>query len=451
VSKVAGIVAAVWMLFAAVVYVPDVGRGFVKDDFAWVQAGRAGLASFTTIVHPAAPGFFRPVVTASFVADYAWHGTEPRGFGVTNFFLYCLCAVAIALLLRQVGLSIEATAIGAFAWAVNPHGINMAVLWISGRTSLLLTLWSTLAAVAFLRRHRSAGALLVFLAALSKEEAVGLPVMIVALLVVCRPLPRRAISADAGAMLAAIVIYLVLRVQTPAFVPATAPWYYQPATDLRLLMTNALEYLDRGATIMAGLVVVLAAVCWTLPRLERREWRLAAAAAVWFAGGYALTVFVPVRSDLYAVFPSIGSALALGVAVDALRRAAPSFDRRVPIVLASVLLFVPVYKERNGRWVEPARLSAQAMAAVRGDAPSFPSAGTIVFEDEAGSRASFQSALGGLAGDAVRLSTGRPLDGYVIAADADHARASNLAASSPPEGPVIARYHVVDGSVRRAR
>lgn len=111
-SKVAGIVAAVWMLFAAVVYVPNVGRGFVKDDFAWVQAGRAGLASFTTIVHPAAPGFFRPVVTASFVADYAWHGIEPRGFGVTNFLLYCLCAVAIALLLRQVGLSMEATATG---------------------------------------------------------------------------------------------------------------------------------------------------------------------------------------------------------------------------------------------------------------------------------------------------------------------------------------------------
>ena len=34
-----------WTLFVAAVYLPDVGRGFVKDDFGWVETGRAALDS----------------------------------------------------------------------------------------------------------------------------------------------------------------------------------------------------------------------------------------------------------------------------------------------------------------------------------------------------------------------------------------------------------------------
>ena len=82
-------------------------------------------------------------------------------------------------------------------------------------------------------------------------------------------------------------------------------------------------------------------------------------AAVWFVGGLTMTIWLPVRSNRYAVFPSVGSALACGALIDAMRLAAPDRDRpvRLALALACVLLAVPVYRSRDTRFVEPARVS----------------------------------------------------------------------------------------------
>ena len=40
---VASAIAIVWLLFTAAVYLDDVGRGFIKDDFGWVLDGTAAL------------------------------------------------------------------------------------------------------------------------------------------------------------------------------------------------------------------------------------------------------------------------------------------------------------------------------------------------------------------------------------------------------------------------
>src|SRR5262249_14341586 len=152
--------------------------GFVKDDFTWIRDARTLRADPRHALLPATPGFYRPLVTASFAADEAQYGLNARRYGFTNLWLYALCLVAILVLLREVGISAAGAAIGAFAWGVNPHGINMAVVWLSGRTSLLLTLFATLAAFTFLRRRRTIGALLLFAALLAKEEAVALPIVL---------------------------------------------------------------------------------------------------------------------------------------------------------------------------------------------------------------------------------------------------------------------------------
>jgi hypothetical protein len=56
------------------IYVPDVGHGLIKDDFAWIQGSRVAdpgalLALFTEHV-----GFYRPLVAMSFAADHALWG-----------------------------------------------------------------------------------------------------------------------------------------------------------------------------------------------------------------------------------------------------------------------------------------------------------------------------------------------------------------------------------------
>ena len=59
-----------------------------------------------------------------------------------------------------------------------------------------------------------------------------------------------------------------------------------------------------------------------------------AAGAVWFAGGCAMTVFLPVRSSLYAVFPSVGAAIVCGSLVESIRSHAVARQPRAAADLA---------------------------------------------------------------------------------------------------------------------
>jgi len=85
-----------WAGFIVAVYCPDVGRGFVKDDFTWIRAAQTAIAQPSTIVLPKEPGFYRPLVTATFVLDYAEHAWRPRGYGWTNVGLYIACAFELS-------------------------------------------------------------------------------------------------------------------------------------------------------------------------------------------------------------------------------------------------------------------------------------------------------------------------------------------------------------------
>ena len=65
------------LLVIAAVYLPDIGRGFVKDDFGWIRHARTGLGEPGRIVQLSHPGFYRPLVTAAFVADCVLYGVNP--------------------------------------------------------------------------------------------------------------------------------------------------------------------------------------------------------------------------------------------------------------------------------------------------------------------------------------------------------------------------------------
>src|SRR5258706_6143016 len=93
-----------WIVFVAAVYFPDVGRGFIKDDFTWIRAARAATAAPVTLIRQPDAGFYRPLVTLSFAVDAAVHGWQPRGYGWTNLSLYVLCTAAVALLTLALGL-----------------------------------------------------------------------------------------------------------------------------------------------------------------------------------------------------------------------------------------------------------------------------------------------------------------------------------------------------------
>jgi hypothetical protein len=414
-SLIAGVLLSAALLLA---YVPDLGHGFVKDDFGWIRGARIESANDAAALLTRNTGFYRPLVSATFALNYAVSGMAPLAYAVTNFALLLAGAALLFMVARRLSLPATPSALASALWAFNFHGINMAVLWVSGRTALLLSCAALASTLAVLNGRMMLGGVFCLLAMLSKEEAVVLP-----FLLACWVYPARRLS-SMWPLLAALAIYLVLRLQSGAFWPATAPSYYQLTIQPSILFSNAVEYLDRGATWPAAVALLVAIGARARPILAPGERRILALGALWFAFGYAITVSVPVRSSLYAVFPSIGACIAVAAVVAALIRQQP--DRTLQtLAVASVipLLLVPVYRARNVRLVAPADLSATALRDVERAATPFPAGVRLVLIDDPAARFTLDAAFGGLLPDALALTLGDQFEGEILAAsDVSNAR-----------------------------
>src|SRR5687768_5958128 len=223
----------------ALIYLPDVGHGFISDDFRWVVASRSESPGDLIALLSANTGFYRPIVSWSFAADHAIWGTAAFGYGLTNLLLCFTTAAALFALARRVALPPAAALVAVGVWLFNFHAVNMAVLWLSGRTALLVSLFSIGSAHAMLGRRFILAGVLSLLAMLSKEEAVALP----ALLSVLTLSERRARAlAQTWPLWAALAVYLGLRLQSGAFWAGDAPSYYQFSFAPGLLARNVLEY-----------------------------------------------------------------------------------------------------------------------------------------------------------------------------------------------------------------
>jgi hypothetical protein len=408
-------------------YGPDVGRGFMQDDFRWIETSRVSSAGDAAALVRHQVGFYRPVVAATFAVNYAFSGIEPLAYGLTNLVLLLMGAGVLYAVARRVDLPPASALMAAGLWCFNPYAVNMAVLWVSGRTELLLCVFAFAAAYATVRGQRFRAAMFCLLALLSKEEAVTLPFVLAAGMLILAPArgpvaPRlRAALAHTWLLFAALGTYVVLRMQTDAFGPASAPPYYRPIFSPVAVARNVVEYLDRAVMWPAAVCILLMLAVRALPRFDERERRVLILSAIWFAGGYALTTFLPVRSSLYALYPSAAACLAAGAAGSALLR---RFPKRAGLSLAALtflpLLLVPVYRTRNVRWVETAALATHALEQIQRAAAQDPAARRVVLIDAVDERPNLDAAFGGLLPEALRLRLG---DDYVgeIRADAQAA------------------------------
>lgn len=404
-------------LFAAI-YAPALGHGFVKDDFRWIAAAEVYSPADVGRMFSTNVGFYRPLVTSSFAIDRAVWGLNAFGYALTNAILLLVNAGLLFLLVRRLSLPSEAALVAAAVWAFNFHGVNMALLWTSGRTALLLCLFAQAGALALLSGarwgHLLAG-LLALAAMLSKEEAVLLPPLFIVLqLVSQRETTARGVFNRSWPLCAALVIYLIARGQSGAFTIANAPDYYRPTFDPRAVLENVGEYLDRGATF----AVAVSAILWFSAPMttffDERERRSIRVGIAWFIAMYGITIFVPVRSSLYAVAPSIGSALVAGAAASRTLRTVP---QRFPYIAAglmmAVALLIPVYRARNHGLVEPADLATQSLATIQSAARVNPRVREIVLVDDPQAPVTLDSAFGALFPDAVHLFVGPEVRGTI--------------------------------------
>jgi hypothetical protein len=409
------IVAVAPFLVFAGVYLAAAGHGFIKDDFAWILQSRVRDTGDLAGLFVTDNGFYRPMVALTFTVNDWMFGAAPRGYGVTNVLLALLCGASIYMLARAFALSRGAAIMAAALWLLNLQGIRMAALWTSGRTALVLTLAATMAATAVVRGRLGPAVAWTLVALFAKEEAVLLPAILFGWLLVLRT-PEGPSRISAGTWIAvsagALGLYFFARSFTAASTPWSAPWYYTPSIDVSMVLSNVLSYGDRVGT------VPLAVTLLALLALGRAQWsadramtRLLVCGAIWLVGGFGATVFLPVRSDLYACFPSVAVCLAAAAICGRSWQASTEVRRRRALVGALVLVvaMTPVYWARTERWSSLAKFSAAILADLAAATRHLPDDAVVVIQDDRTTRVNLDTAIGTLMQDAVVVTTGRRL------------------------------------------
>lgn len=160
------------------VYLPTAGHGFIQDDYSWILQNRVRSIGELLEVFRRDNGFYRPVVALTFTLNEWMFGANAFGYGMTNVVLALLCCASIVRLARAVRLPWGAATLAGALWLLNFHGIRMSVLWISGRTALVLTLAATAAATSLMRGHVVAATAWLIVALFAKEEAILLPIIL---------------------------------------------------------------------------------------------------------------------------------------------------------------------------------------------------------------------------------------------------------------------------------
>jgi hypothetical protein len=402
-----------------VVYGIHAGHGFVQDDYTWVLHSRSRSLADLARLFVRDNGFYRPVVSMSFAANEWLFGAAPLGYGLTNVALALGCAGAIWRLARAFELPRGAAWLAGLLWLMNLYFTKTAILWISGRTALLVTLLGVLAATALIRHHLKTALVLLALALLAKEDAVLVPFVLTAWLLVGPSMPeeRRTLLGQWVVGSAAVVLlYLAARSFTSAMTPFTAPPYYRFTFNPLAVLRNVFEYADRSSTLAAVVTLVAAAILGTSKvRLEPVTRRAVRCGAIWLVVGLGFAYVLPIRSDLYAAMPAVGSSLIAAAVGASLWQPATATTRRRALVAALVasVALLPVYWLRTQRMVRVAEFSAARLddlvLLTRGVAPrAFVQIDDVESNDPRDPN--LAAAFGAAVNDAYALRTGRTLD-----------------------------------------
>jgi protein O-mannosyl-transferase len=388
------VLTAIVFAAALALYVPAVRYGFVWDDRSLILENRylhdvSELPSnlthdfFRRSNDPTEIGHWRPLVTATYMADWALGGGHPHVFHAHNAFLDALAAALIVLLALELGLTEQGAIAAGLLFAVLPAHVE-AVAWISGRTDLLCGVLVLVALVldaragtSGSRRARIGSASATFAALLAKEMGVVVPVA-AALRAAwlpgdserARPRTTRAWRA-AWPHLAAIAAYAVVRLDVLGIVPKPPggplparwslflTWWSAFLEYLRVLLWPArlsivprvsLEHSPLAPDVLVGaMVFVLAAgLAW---RLRERSPVVAWSLAGFLAAFAPVTNFVvPVRApggiefawaERFLFVPSIFFVIAIAAALLPPRRE-PGVGRigRRTLAMATIVIAI---------------------------------------------------------------------------------------------------------------
>lgn len=208
---------------------------------------------------------------------------------------------------------------------------------------------------------------------------------------------------------------------------------------------NFIEYADRSMTLGVLIIVAAVASLSRFPAFTVQDRRLMLKGAAWLVCGFALTLWLPVRSSLYVVFPSVGFAIVTATMVSAIAaRATPA--RALRIAAAGLLLpflLLPIYWSRNIRWSELRVLSNETFRAI--GEQSLASRTLVVLEDDLTTRTNFRNAFGTLFPEAAALYFGEHLQLWI-----DPPSLEVLGAEMQrPGAERVVTFRLIDGRIER--
>jgi hypothetical protein len=176
------------MGLSLVVFSPSLSNFFVSDDFTLMEMSRFhALDQLTSFFTTAGFGhYYRPMVRLLFSLNSVLFGLRPAGYHLVNIGLHGLNAILVYYLAKRLAADSVSALLAALFFSL--HFIHAeAVLWISGVTGLLATLFYLLSVLLFMEHLRRWPAgwlslmlscLCFLLALLSKEMTVSLPLLI---------------------------------------------------------------------------------------------------------------------------------------------------------------------------------------------------------------------------------------------------------------------------------
>ncbi|HAD83116.1 MAG: hypothetical protein A2509_03905 [Candidatus Edwardsbacteria bacterium RIFOXYD12_FULL_50_11] len=129
--------------------------------------------------------YYRPALTLSFMADTLIGGSRPFIFHLGNILIHLLACCLLYLFLKTIKTQKTAALAATLIFAIHPVLIQ-AVAWIPGRNDSLLAVFILLSSLGFLNYRRGGRflwgllhILCFFLALLTKETAILLPVLLI--------------------------------------------------------------------------------------------------------------------------------------------------------------------------------------------------------------------------------------------------------------------------------
>lgn len=169
------------ILLTLLVWSPALQNGFAWDDRSLIVENQAlvapnaveqALVSDFWSNSEAPSGYWRPLITLTYIAERALWGVEPLAYHVTNLVAHLLVVLLLAAWVRPLGRD---ALWGVALFAIHP-ALAETVAWVSGRTDSIALLWGLAYLLLDQRGKRSAWVFLI-LSLLSKEIGVLLPLI----------------------------------------------------------------------------------------------------------------------------------------------------------------------------------------------------------------------------------------------------------------------------------